>query len=98
MMMMVMTMMTMIKINNNPVTVLDDRLLARLLVNIHVGGHRLPTGAEDPKTEIEMKSKFQFLLDFCPTQISQSECHTCRSTVAATSCSGVQREQRVQER
>ena len=54
----------MIKINNHA-TVLDDRLLARLLVNIHVGGHRLPTGTEDPKTEIEMKSKFQFFLDFC---------------------------------
>ena len=59
-MMMVMTMMTMIKINNNPVTVLDDRLLARLLVNVHISGHRLPPRAEDPKTEIEMKSKFQF--------------------------------------
>ena len=89
-------MMTMIKINNHA-TVLDDRLLARLLVNVHIGGHRLPTGAEDPKIEIKMKSKFQFFLDFC-AQISQSECHTCRSTVAATSCSGVQREQRVRER
>ena len=49
------------------------------------------------KQKLRWNQNFKFLLDFS-AQIFQSECHTCRSTVAATSCSGVQREQRVRER
>ena len=32
-------------------TVLDDGLLAGLLLDVHVGGHRLPAGAENPETK-----------------------------------------------
>ena len=38
-------------VNDEDLTVLDDRLLAGLLLKVHVCIHRLPASAENPETE-----------------------------------------------
>ena len=43
--------MTLLIKKDGELTVLDDGLLAGLLLHVHVGGHRLPASAENPETK-----------------------------------------------